>query len=244
MMKPPTPHSITSHLPVIESNLNRLQAELAPYPNTTLVAVTKYCTLDQMVAAYQCGLRDFGENKIQDVAAKQPLLLAAGCPDIRWHFIGHLQSNKVNKTKPSQLSVPLHLIHSIDSLALAEKLNRAHQSDAHTQAVLLQVNLTGEAQKSGFDEATLLKDYKMLSNPAALPHLAIHGLMAMGPHPADAEASSQCFARLARLRDRLCHDFGALLPHLSMGMSEDYAWALKNGATIIRVGSALFNPAH
>jgi pyridoxal phosphate enzyme (YggS family) len=232
--------TIDAHIATIKHNLVGLTADLAPYPNTTLVAVTKYSTVEQMIAAYRCGIRHFGENKIQDVQDKQPKLIKAGCTDIHWHFIGHLQRNKVNKTKPDQLSQPFYLIHSVDSLALAEKLNRAHDQCDHQQPILLQVDLLDDPNKSGFDETTLLKDYKMLSNRNHLPNLKIHGLMTIGPNPIDRDKSSQCFARLARLKDRLCHDFGDSLSQLSMGMSQDYTWALENGATIIRVGSRLF----
>ena len=221
----------------IALNFTEIQAQMAPYPDAKLVAVSKYASLDQIEAAYHCGLRRFGESKIQDLMAKQTQLLERGCTEIEWHFIGHFQSNKVNKTRPSNLVAPIALIESVDSLALAEKLNRAYEEEGHVQDILLQVNVVKDPNKSGFEVDELVKQYESL---LSLKNLKTKGLMTIGPYPVDLVQSAQCFSQLNMLKARLDHDFGHLLTELSMGMSADYVVALENGATIIRVGRRLF----
>lgn len=202
----------------------------------TLVAVTKHASIDQMLDAFESGLRDFGENKQQD-ADDHRTQLAQRIPSeafqtIRWHFIGHLQSNKVNKTVGRY-----DLIHSVDSIRLAEKIAHAAQAQGLTQKILLQVNVSGEASKSGFEPSAMDEAVAAIK---AMPGVALEGLMAMAPADAGDIGAESVFSRLADLRAGLSTRHGIMLPELSMGMTKDYVPALKNGATIIRLGTLLF----
>lgn len=198
---------------------NYLRLRKAIDPSVKLVVVSKNRTWEEMEGAYQAGARDFGESRIQEFLLKKAL-----CPpDIQWHFIGTLQLNKVNKAVDQ-----FTLIHSIDNLEVAKKL--AHES-LSPQKVLLQVNTSKEATKHGFTEEELLNQFETLTK---LP-LNIQGLMTMAPFTKDQTPILGCFKRLRRLRDEL-H-----LKELSMGMSNDWEIALKEGATIVRIGTAIFN---
>ncbi len=193
-----------------------------------VVAVTKYATMAQMMEAYEAGIRDFGENKIQDVEAK-----IHAFPEVRWHMIGHLQKNKAKKA----VELGFDLIHSIDSLALAQKVSLYSEALERKQAVLLQVNITREPQKTGFPEEALWRDFPQLM---ALQGIDIQGLMTIGPYTDEVAQSIACFRHLHDLRDKLKDQFACALPELSMGMSKDFFHAIECGATIIRIGSHLF----
>jgi len=187
----------------------------------TLVAVTKTFPADDVAHAIAAGATDVGENKVQEARDKKPAVTAAA----RWHLIGHLQSNK------SKDAVRLFdVIQSVDSLDLAEKLARVAESMGKRQEVLLQVNVGREAQKSGVDVAEVPALAKQV---AALPSLQLVGLMAIPP-AGEAEAMRPYFRELRTLRD----DLG--LAELSMGMTDDFEVAIEEGATIIRVGRAIF----
>lgn len=217
----------------VQENLAKIQQQLSAHKGVRLVAVTKYATLDQMREAFACGLRDFGENKIQDVERKQQALPSEMVEKVRWHFLGHLQRNKVKFTRHRRF----HLIHSIDSWALAEKLSLLNQQDQVQQPVLLQVNITRDSQKSGFLEETLLAEFPRL---ITLPGLVIQGLMTIGPYPVEDALSRACFCRLRDLRRHLAETFDIPLPELSMGMSQDFHHAIECDATIVRIGDRLF----
>jgi pyridoxal phosphate enzyme (YggS family) len=198
-------------------------------PNSiTLLAVTKTHPPEVIRTATDMGLVFFGENKLQEAKAKIPF-----CPGkARWHFIGHLQSNKCRD------AVELfEMIESVDSLALAQEINKRADQAAKTMSVLLEVNVAGEASKFGYKPERLLADLKELNQ---LPRLEIQGLMAVPPWSPRAENSRPHFRRLRELRTRAEATLGAPLPHLSMGMSSDFEVALEEGATIIRLGTALF----
>lgn len=198
-------------------------------PNSLrLLAVTKTHPPEVVKAATEAGLIFFGENKIQEAKAKLPL-----CPSkARWHFIGHLQSNKCRE------AVELfEMIESVDGLALAQELHKRADQAAKTMPVLLEVNVAGEASKFGYPPERLLAELKELKR---LPRLEIHGLMAVPPWSPDPERSRPHFARLRELKARCEQVLGAPLPHLSMGMSGDFEVAIEEGATIIRLGTALF----
>jgi PLP dependent protein len=198
-------------------------------PNSiALLAVTKTHPPEVIRTATDMGLVFFGENKLQEAKAKIPL-----CPGkARWHFIGHLQSNKCRD------AVELfEMIESVDSLALAQEINKRADQAAKTMSVLLEVNVAGEASKFGYQPERLLSDLKELNQ---LPRLEIKGLMAVPPWSPSAESSRPHFRRLRELRTRAEATLGAPLPHLSMGMSSDFEVALEEGATIIRLGTALF----
>jgi len=173
-------------------------------------------------------LRFFGESKIQEARVKIPL-----CPgNLRWHFIGHLQSNKCRE------AVELfNMIQGVDSLALAQEVNKRAEQAAKTMPVLLEVNVAGEASKFGYRPEALLADWDALN---ALPRLEIHGLMTVPPYVTDAEKARSHFVRLRELKAECEQRLGAPLPHLSMGMSGDFEVAIEEGATIVRIGTALF----
>lgn len=217
----------------VKQNLNALMQEVPQDRTVRVVVVTKYATLEQMQDAFEWGIRDFGENKIQDYERKTAQLPPEFVSAVRWHFLGHLQSNKINKTLGNRFD----LIHSIDSLELAQKLSNRNEQHRTQQPVLLQVNLTREPQKSGFPEEVLRDTFSHLIQ---LQGISIQGLMTIGPYTTDAQASKHCFCHLRDLRDQLVHQFGKPLPELSMGMSQDFAHAIECGATIIRIGNRIF----
>jgi pyridoxal phosphate enzyme (YggS family) len=196
----------------------------------TLIAVSKTMPASAIRAAFDAGLRDFGENKVQELAAK--------CEDladlsIRWHFIGHLQSNKVKRL----LSVPNVLVHSVDSTALAREINERTHED-HVQDVMVQVNTSGEETKFGVAPEGVSD---LVTAVLALPRLRLLGFMTLGPLTEDEEAIRSSFRMLAGIRDRLPAP-GRAGMMLSMGMSGDFEIAIEEGATHVRVGTALFGP--
>jgi len=193
-----------------------------------LLAVTKSQPPELVVEAAKLGLALFGENKVQEAKAKIPL-----CPArLRWHMIGHLQSNKCRD------AVELfELVQSVDSLALAEELNKRAEQAAKNVRILLEVNIVGEASKFGYKPEQLLLDLKKLN---ALPRLEIHGLMTVPPYSPLPEKVRPVFRRLRELREQCEQALGAPLPQLSMGMSGDFEVAIEEGATMVRLGTALF----
>ena len=200
-------------------------------PNSvTLLAVTKTQPPETVGAAAGLGLKTFGENKVQEARAKIPL-----CPGkLGWHFIGHLQSNKCRDAV--QL---FEMIQGVDSLSLAQEINKRAAEAAKTMPVLLEVNLAGEASKFGYRPAALLAELKEIN---ALPRIQVQGLMTVPPWTPDAENSRPHFRRLRELKQQCEQVLGAPLPHLSMGMSGDFDAAIEEGATIVRIGTALFGP--
>jgi pyridoxal phosphate enzyme (YggS family) len=198
--------------------------------SVTLLAVSKTHPPETIKAAADCGQIFFGENKVQEARAKIPL-----CPGkLRWHFIGHLQSNKCRD------AVELfEMIQSVDSLSLAQEIDNRAEQAARRMPVLLEVNVAGEASKFGYPPERLLAELKQLN---ALPRLEMHGLMTVPPWSPEAEESRPHFRRLRELKQRAEQVLGAPLPHLSMGMSGDFEIAIEEGATIVRVGTALFGP--
>ncbi|MGA2854376.1 MAG: YggS family pyridoxal phosphate-dependent enzyme [Verrucomicrobiota bacterium] len=198
--------------------------------SVTLLAVSKTHPPETIRAAADCGQLLFGENKIQEAKAKIPL-----CPGkCRWHFIGHLQSNKVRD------AVELFgMIQSVDSLSLALEVNKRCEQAAKKMPVLLEVNVAGEASKSGYQPEKLLAELKELNK---LPRIEIHGLMTVPPFVIEPEKARPHFRRLRELKRQCEEILGAPLPHLSMGMSGDFEVAIEEGATLVRIGTALFGP--
>ena len=197
----------------------------------TLVAVSKGQPAAAIAAAYQCGHRDFGENYVQEWQEKAATL--RDLPDLRWHFLGHLQRNKVKLVVGR-----VHLLHGVDDMQGLDEMARFAWQTKCDQAVLLQVNLADEATKRGCTaaDAELFVDVLRRS-----PGLHLRGLMLLPPPAPDAEAVRPWFAQLRRLRDQLAGN--AAEPWLlSMGMSDDFAVAVAEGATHVRVGTAIFGP--
>jgi PLP dependent protein len=219
----------------IQDNINRLLLSLPQDRPIKLVAVSKYASTDQMIEAYEAGLRCFGESRVQDLIQKYSLLPLNIAQNIEWHFIGHLQQNKVKKA----MGLNLSLIHSIDSVELAQKLSDLHHQQHSIQDILLQVNLTREPQKFGFLEEDLWTKFSQLMD---LPGIRIQGLMTIGPHTDDVSLSKACFQSLHDLRNKLEDKYHHALPELSMGMTQDYIHAIECGATIIRLGTLIFSP--
>lgn len=203
-------------------------ARMAPQP-VTIVAVTKGFGPKAIRAAMDAGLADIGENRVQEAVQKQDALREL--TGVRWHLIGHLQRNKARV-----VAGRFDLVHSLDSLELARELDRR---SATPQRVLVQVNVAGEAQKSGCasEEAPTLA-----RQVAGLAHLRLEGLMTLAPLTDDEDVQRRTFRGLRVLRDRIKEEEGLWLPTLSMGMSGDYASAVLEGATVIRLGTALFGP--
>ncbi len=193
-----------------------------------LVAVSKTHEAEKVRAAFDAGQRLFGESRVQEARAKIPLLPSA----LRWHFIGRLQKNKIRHALPL-----FELFHSVDSLALAEAMNRIADEEGVQPSVLLEVNVAGESSKIGFAPETLRAQFETIHS---LGRLTIEGLMTIPPITPEAEASRKYFVALREYRDQLAAQFGVALPQLSMGMTQDFTVAIEEGATLVRVGTAIF----
>ena len=196
----------------------------------TMVAVTKTVDIETAQDTFDLGIRDFGENRSQELNRKR-----AAIPEARWHMIGRLQSNKVKEVVGN-----VQLIHSMDSWHLAEEINKRALYLQIEAAVLLQVNISGEEQKTGVE----LSDVpEILSSLGELPGLRLYGFMTMAPLSSVGAESRPIFAELANLQKRLNgKTFTHVdLQYLSMGMSQDYEVAIEEGANIVRIGSALFH---
>ncbi|MBO5923450.1 MAG: YggS family pyridoxal phosphate-dependent enzyme [Lentisphaeria bacterium] len=212
-----------------------LQAELSqvlrqctrPEGAVKILSVSKTFPAEAIQEAYDCGIRSFGENKVQELSAKAEALPK----DIEWHFIGHLQSNKAAKAVQYA-----DWIHSVDSLKLLKKLDRAAGEMNRKPVILLEVN-SGEESKSGVDYAELPE---LAKAAAAAENLQFRGLMTMAPLTDDRSEWIKAFRKLAEARDELEKTLSVKLPELSMGMSGDFAEAVANGSTIIRIGTRLF----
>ncbi len=193
-----------------------------------LVAITKTHPAEKVREAVDAGHTLFGESRVQEARAKIPELPS----NLRWHFVGHLQKNKIRHALPL-----FELFHGIDSLALAQEMNRMAAEEGGHPSVLLEVNVAEEGSKFGFKAETLRGEMESL---LALPRLSIEGLMCIPPLADEAEASRKFFGQLRELRDSLEKEFDLRLPHLSMGMTQDFWIAVEEGATLVRVGTAIF----
>ncbi len=222
--------ALPERLAHVRVEIARRQAAAGWSHPVTIVAVTKGFGLEAVEAALAAGLTDLGENRVQEAVAKIDTPVGRRAT---WHLIGHLQRNKA-KDVPGRFG----LVHSLDSAALAEELDRRAATHGATVRALLQVNVAGETQKSGCAPAEAAGLAKRV---AGLPHLALEGLMTIAPLTDDEAAQRRTFRGLRELRDVLKED-GLWLPTLSMGMSGDYGVAVEEGATVIRVGTALFGP--
>jgi pyridoxal phosphate enzyme (YggS family) len=194
-----------------------------------LVAVSKKHPVESVSEAFQeAGQELFGESRVQEALVKIPELPSR----LRWHFIGHLQANKVRKALPC-----FELIHGIDTVDIARDVDRVAAEMGLFPRVLLEVNISGEGSKHGFTPEGLERELEGL---LALPRIQVEGFMTMAPLVKEAEAARPYFTKLRELRDRLAGQVGIPLATLSMGMSGDYEVAVEEGATLVRVGSALF----
>jgi len=220
----------------IAENLERVREQIAQAAakvgrkadDIELVAITKTHSAEKIREAVEAGHTLFGESRVQEARAKIPELPS----NLRWHFVGHLQKNKIRHALPL-----FEMIHSVDSLALAEDINRIAEEEGMHPRVLLEVNVAGEGSKFGFHPEKLRNEMEPL---LALPRLSIEGLMTIPPIAEEAEASRKYFIDLRELRDALEENFDLKLQQLSMGMTNDFAIAVEEGATLVRVGTAIF----
>lgn len=216
----------------MKQNLQHVQAMIDQYGhgNVTLVAVTKYQTLEAMNQMIALGIADVGESRVQDLLLKLPEI----SPERRIHFIGHLQRNKVK-----DIIEVVHLIHSVDSLRLAKEINRQAKRVGRVIDILIQVNIAKEEAKYGFEEEDL---ESVLSQVAQLENLRVQGLMMMAPLEDDPEDARCYFRKMKELFDYYANlnYNNVYMKYLSMGMTNDYKIALEEGSNMIRIGTALF----
>ena len=216
----------------VRQNLLQIQEDIAPYkPN--IIAVTKYFDGNAIIDAYNAGLRDFAESRVVEAVRKIDNLPSEIRNNSRFHFIGHLQTNKVRKVVGK-----FDYIHSVDSARLAKVISDEAQNIGKTQNVLLEMNIAGEEQKYGFSEKEIFDEFTSLKE---LPNINIAGLMCMTPLGASEKTQDEVFSEIVELKQKLENKFNCKLKELSMGMSQDYKEAAKYGATMLRIGRKLFN---
>src|ERR1700737_3505430 len=220
---------IQKHLERVRAQISEAAEKSGRQPgDVQLVAITKTHDAERVREAHQAGQILFGESSVQEARAKIPELPS----NLRWHFVGHLQKNKIRHALPL-----FEMIHSVDSLALAQEVNRIAEEEGLHPRVLLELNVAGEGSKFGFKPETLRAEMETL---LALNRLSIEGLMTIPPLADEAEASRKYFVDLRELRDSLEKEFSVRLPRLSMGMTNDFVIAVEEGATLVRVGTAIF----
>ncbi len=195
-----------------------------------LLAASKTQPVEKLIQAYEAGIRYFGENKVQEGIKKIEAL--SGYKDIHWHMIGHLQTNKV------KYAVRYYeMIHSIDRKSLIDELEKRAEKIDKIQDVLIEVNVGKEESKHGIHPENLKDLFEYLLQKQ---HIKVHGLMCIPPYFEDKEKVRPYFRKLRELKEQLETEFDVVLPHLSMGMSHDFDVAVEEGATIVRIGSAIF----
>lgn len=215
----------------IKHNLLQIQEDIAPC-KPRIIAVTKYFDETAIEAAYNAGLRDFGESRVIQACAKIQKLSSQLRNNSTFHFIGHLQTNKVK-----QAVKVFEYIHSVDSLKLAQCISLHAREQGKIQNVLLQINNANEEQKFGFSTSEIFNIFPQL---LCLDGIQICGLMTMAPLGENDYVINNLFAQIVSIRDELQYKFHCNLKEISMGMSQDYRIAAKNGATMLRVGRKLF----
>ena len=202
--------------------------------DVTLVCVSKFHPVEAIMEAYGCGERDFGESRVQELLPKYEALPK----DIRWHFIGHLQTNKVKQIVPF-----VHMIHSVDSVRLLETINREAEKIGRRVKVLLEVHVAKEASKSGFTPEEFELRILNLELRERFPWVEVCGVMGMATNTDDVNEWRRCFSKIKHLGKQLLNHAELLnnsAPQISMGMSDDYLVAIKEGSTIVRIGSTIF----
>jgi pyridoxal phosphate enzyme (YggS family) len=210
--------------------------------DVTLIAVSKTHPPETILQAVEAGLQHFGENRVEEAGTKIPAVNRLSPRPLVWHMIGHIQSRKAKEVVPL-----FQVVHSVDSVKLAGRLSALAVEQGCTLNALLEVNTSGEESKHGLqasgwqtDEDTRRRLWSEVEQILALPGLDVRGLMTMAPIVADIEQTRPVFASLAALRNTLADSFQRTLPELSMGMSDDYPVAIEEGATMVRIGRAIF----
>lgn len=215
----------------VRENLLQIQEDIAPYkPN--IIAVTKYFDENAIIEAYNAGLRDFAESRVIEAVEKINNLPAEIRNNSKFHFIGHLQTNKVKKVLPT-----FDYIHSVDSLKLAKVISDEALVLRKVQNVFLQVNNANEEQKFGLSKKDIFEVFPQVK---ALPSINIVGIMNMAPLGASDDELNRLFEDVLNIKNELEQKFNCELKELSMGMSQDYKIAVKHGATMLRIGRELF----
>ena len=235
--------TIADNLKRVEDRIADAAARSGRDPSAiTLVAVSKSRDAEEILMAANAGLRHFGENRVDEGKAKIAAVNARTDRELTWHMVGHLQSRK------SRMALDLfHTLHSVDSVRLANRLSRQASAMPRQLDVLLQVNVSGEASKSGFagynwqqDSSARESLFETAKRIAQLPNLNLRGLMTMAPLGADDATNRAIFRDLFVLRAALSDSLAIDLPDLSMGMTDDFEVAIEEGATIVRIGRAIF----
>ena len=216
---------------VVKNNLDVIKQSIA-HSKIKIIAVTKYFGLKAIEAGYEAGIRDFAESRAQDGVKKLEQLPLEIRQNSTFHFIGHLQSNKVKSVVKN-----FDVIHSVDSLKIAQLISETACSFNKKERILLQINNAEEVQKSGYMKEALLKDFKDIIK---LDGIEVVGLMNMAPLGAETQKLSGLFKDVREFRNELEQEFSVSLPELSMGMSDDYIVAAQEGATMVRIGRKLF----
>jgi len=220
----------------ITENLHRVREQIATAAaksgrlvgDVELVAITKTHPAEKVRETVEAGQTLFGESRVQEARAKIPELSS----NLRWHFVGHLQKNKVRQALPL-----FEMIHSVDSLAVAQDINRIAEEEGLYPRVLLEVNVAGEGSKFGFAPDALRQQMEAL---LGLRRVSIEGLMCIPPLALESEDSRKFFVQVRELRDSLEKEFNMKLTQLSMGMTQDFPIGIEEGATLVRVGTAIF----
>ena len=214
----------------IKENLTKIKEQIGNN-KVKIIAVTKYASKQQIDEAYKLGINNFGESYAQD-ALKKITSEESNRKLIHWHFIGRLQKNKVK-----YLIGKINLIHSVDSLELAQVINNISCKEGIIQDVLLQINASGEATKAGFYPTNLISIFPDLQK---LQNIKILGLMTIAPNTEDTKSIKVCFLVVSKLKDEINKTYMTNITDISMGMTGDYKIALECGSTMIRLGRAIF----
>ena len=215
----------------VKENLLQIQEDIAPYkPN--IIAVTKYFDENVIISAYQAGLRDFAESRVIEAVEKINSLPKDIKENSNFHFIGHLQTNKVKKVVRN-----FDYIHSVDSLKLANVISQEAQALGKTQKILLQINNAEEEQKFGFSKTEIFEVFQEIKK---LQSVEILGLMTMAPLQAEEALLNKLFSEIAEIKSLLEEKNNCVIKEISMGMSRDYKVAVRHGATMLRIGRKLF----
>lgn len=221
---------IDENLKEVRNNIKKSLEKSSRKPeDVTLIAVSKTKPVELLKAAYDAGCRHFGENKVQELCDKIDQMPA----DIKWHMIGHLQTNKVK-----YIVGKVFLIHSVDSLKLAKEISKESVKKGVESDILIEINVAGEASK--FGSADMAANLEMIKEISVLPSINIKGLMTIAPFTEDAESNRQYFKELYSFAHNEAAPFLPKNPVLSMGMTGDYEIAIEEGATYIRVGTGIF----
>ena len=235
--------SISDNIKRVEDRIADACARVQRDPaDITLVAVTKQKTVPEILEAVDAGLQHLGENRVEEGVAKIPQVNDAANDELTWHMVGHVQSRKAKHVVQQ-----FDMVQSVDSLKLARRFSRLGGERERRLKVLLEINVSGEASKYGLAGYNWYRDssvrydlWREIGEIAALPHLEVNGLMSMAPYDADEKTVRRVFADLRALRNALSNELNLSLPELSMGMTNDYPIAIEEGATMIRIGRAIF----